>query len=371
MTETQKILDLCDDCGVCVKNCMFLGYYCDSPKELAKRFKRNPMENLEIPYSCSICGLCERVCPLDLYPGNMCLETRREIINPLENKILPSDFIYYHIAPKLDSFRVHQVLSTSSFFTFNKAAESKNGTVPKTVFFPGCSLPAYSPELVIKSYQYLREVIPGTGIVLNCCGKPCNDMGDTERFQRLFDETVKIFSNLGTEEVILSCINCHKIFREHSDIKIRSLYEVMTEKGFPKNVSGDGQVISIHDSCPARYHPEIRNAVRQIMSQLGFEIAEMQFKNELTRCCGAGGCAPSGNAVLADRHTRKRVGQAKGQLVSYCAHCRERFSTFSPSLHVLDYVFSKPNKRHLKEYHDSLTNWFNRLYLKKRLQFIR
>ncbi len=371
MTETQKILDLCDDCGVCVKNCMFLNYYCDSPKELAKRFKRNPMENTEIPYTCSLCGLCKRVCPLDLYPGDMCLETRRKIFNPLQDKTLPYDFIYYFIIPKLDSFRVHQVLSTSSFFTLSKGAELRNGTTPKTVFFPGCSLPAYSPELIIKSYQYLKEKIPGIGIVLNCCGKPSNDLGDTKRFQKIFNETLKIFSSLGTEEVIVSCINCHKMFRENSDIKLRSLYEVMAEKGFPKTVSGDGQVISIHDLCPARYRPEIRSAVRQIMSQLDFKIEEMQFKNELTRCCGAGGCASSGNTVLADRHTRKRVSQAKGQLVTYCAHCRERFSSYTPSLHVLDIIFRDSKMKNVKEYHDSLTNWFNRLYLKKRLQFMR
>lgn len=371
MIETQKILDLCNDCGACVKSCEFLSHYCESPKELAKRFKKNPLENIELLYSCSLCGLCKRVCKLNLSPGDMCLETRQRIFSPSHEDTLPDDFVYDFVVPKLTGIRVHQYLSTSSFFTLSRRSESGNGLTPKTVFFPGCSLPAYSPELVIKSYQYLREKMPGIGIVLNCCGKPSNDMGDRERFKTIFTDTINTFSRLGVDEVVVGCINCHKMFRENSDIKLRTLYEVMLEKGLPKTVSGNGQIISVHDSCPARYRPEIRDAVRAILSESGFKIEEMQFKDELTRCCGAGGCAPRGNTTLSDRHTRKRVSQSKGQLITYCAHCRERFSSYTPSLHVLDLIFRTSSTNHLKEYNDSWRNWFNRWYLKKRLQLTR
>lgn len=46
MSETKKILEVCNDCGACVRTCTFLSHYCDTPKELAKRFKRNPLENI-------------------------------------------------------------------------------------------------------------------------------------------------------------------------------------------------------------------------------------------------------------------------------------------------------------------------------------
>ena len=372
MIETQKILNLCDDCGACIKSCMFLSYYCDSPKDLAKRFMRNPMENIEIPYSCSLCGLCKQVCHLELYPGDMCLETRRKIFTSSGKEPLPDDFVYDFVVPKLYGFKIHQDLSTSSLFTLSRRPEPANGgTVPRSVFFPGCSLPAYSPSLVIKSYQYLRKTMPGIGIVLNCCGKPSRDLGDEERFRKMFDNTVKIFSDLGVEEVVVGCINCHKIFREHSDIKLRTLYDVMLQHGVPENVSGDGRIVSIHDSCPARDRPDILDSVREIMTQLGYTIGEMRYKKKITQCCGAGGCAPSGNKTLTDRHTRERVSQAKGQIVTYCAHCRERFSSYAPSLHILDYIFSDPDKKHIIENRDSWRNWLNRWYLMKRLQLIR
>ena len=370
MSETEKIVELCDDCGACVRTCTFLRHYCDSPKDLAKRFKRNPLENIEIPYSCSLCGLCQRICHLDLYPGDMCLETRQKIFQTEQKDVLPNDFVYDYMIPRLKGLRNHQIMSTSSVFTLRKAAKNKEDTL-KRIFFPGCSLPAYSPGLVLKTYLYLQQKMPGIGIVLNCCGKPSRDIGDEDRFREIFETTLSDFSQLGIEEVVVACINCHKMYTENSDIKLRNIYEIMAEMGLPEPVSGEGRKITIHDSCPARYRPEIRTAVRQIASQMNFKIGEMKFKNEVTQCCGAGGCSALGNTALADRHTKARASQAKSQIVSYCAHCRERFSTSGPSLHILDLIFSASYNKHAKEYHDSWRNWLNRWYLKKRFQFMK
>ncbi len=370
MSETEKLIELCDDCGACVRTCTFLRHYCDTPRELAKRFKRNPLENIEIPYSCSLCGLCQRICHLNLHPGDMCLETRQKIFKTQEKNALPNDFVYDYMIPRLKGLRNHQIMSTSSFFTLEKVAKNKAPGL-RRVFFPGCSLPAYSPGLVFKAYRYLQQKMPGIGIVLNCCGKPSRDLGDEDRFKKIFEGTLKGLSLHGVEEVVVACINCYKMYAENSDIKLRNICEIMAEKGLPSPVSAGGQEITIHDSCPARYRPEIRKAVRQIVSQMNFRVTEMKFKNETTQCCGAGGCSPLGNTALADRHTQARVGQAKSQIVSYCAHCRERFSTCGPSLHVLDLIFNRSFNKQTEEYHDSWRNWLNRWYLKKRFQLMK
>ena len=370
MSETKKIIEVCNDCGACVRTCTFLSHYCDTPKELAKRFKRNPLENIDIPYSCSLCGLCQRICPLDLYPGDMCLETREKIFQTQQRDALPNEFVYDYMIPRLKSLRNHQIISTSPFFTMSKIAKN-NKRASKSVFFPGCSLPAYSPRLVLKAYQYLQQKIPEIGIILNCCGKPSRDLGDKDRFQKIFERTLEEFSRLGIEEVVVACLNCHKMYRENSDVKLRTIYEIMAEMGLPESISRDEQEITIHDSCPARYRPEIRNAVRQIASQMNLRISEMKFKNEVTQCCGAGGCSSMGNTALADRHTKARIAKAKSQIVSYCAHCRERFSSYGPSLHILDLIFGTSYNKHIDEYHDSWRNWLNRWYLKKRFQIMK
>ena len=368
MSATEKILESCDNCGACVRSCMFLSHYCDSPRELAKRFMRNPMENIDIPFSCFLCGLCERVCHLKLSPGDMFLEIRQKYFRNEEGRLLPNDFVYDYVIPRLKGMRNTQAVSTSGLFTFGKKP-SDNGSSIRRVFFPGCSLPSYSPRLVMKTYEYLRQQMPGTGIVLNCCGKPSHDAGDNERFNRIFDKTIQQFKDLGVQEVVLACINCHKVFREHSGIKLKTVYEIFAENGLPEGHSSGTGLVSVHDSCPARYQPEIRQAVREVVSRMGYEIHEMKFRNEMTQCCGAGGCATVGNPSLAFRHTQAREAKAKGRLITYCAHCRERFSSFTPSLHLLDLVFGASQSGHLKEYNDSWLNWLDRWYLKKQLRF--
>ncbi len=369
MRETDRIAESCNDCGICVRTCMFLRHYCDSPKELAKRFLRNPFENIEIPYSCSLCGLCRRVCKQNLYPGNMFLEVREQIFGAQAGKSLPEDFVFDYMIPRLKGVRNHQIVSTSRFFTMGKAPRT-DSSPPKRVFFPGCSLPAYSPRVVISAYEYLARRSPGIGIVLNCCGKPSRDIGDKDRFRRIFEATLGTFKRLGVEEVVLACINCHMIFRENSDIKLRTIYEILVEEGLPDVSTTLPGPVSVHDSCPARYQPEIRNAVRTVITRIGYEIKEMRFRHETTQCCGAGACAPMGNTAVTDRHTRARVAQAKGHVITYCAHCRERFSSYAPSLHTLDLVFGPLRHGHLEHYHDGWQNWLHRWHLKNRLRFL-
>ncbi|MFQ5904210.1 MAG: hypothetical protein ACE5JO_11015, partial [Candidatus Binatia bacterium] len=82
-----------------------------------------------------------------------------------------------------------------------------------------------------------------------------------------------------------------------------------------------------------------------------------------------GGCAPYGNPALADARTRRLAAEAKHDIVSYCASCRERFSSYRGSLHVLDLVFGSPyDKARLKLPDDSLVQWWHRARLKHQLQ---
>ena len=361
MIETKKIIKLCEDCGACVQICSFLKYYCKSPKELANRFIKNPMENMEVLYSCSLCGLCHTVCKQDLNPGMMCMEARKELFTDEHKQFFPEYFVYDFMIPKMWSIRTHQFLSSSPFFTYHKGNSD-------TVFFPGCSLSAYSPHIVLKSYKYLQKEIPGTGIMLNCCGKPTLDTGDVQNFEKIFSATFKKLAKYNVKNIILTCINCQKVFEDNSDIKVYNIYEILDKKGLPQQINGKKEEITIHDSCPARHIPKLRTSVRNILKDMNFTVSEMKFANEKTMCCGGGGCSTLGNTALSFRHTQTRAKQANNMIVTYCAHCRERYSSYNKSFHILDIIFGSNDKKRLKEYNDSWHNWLNRWYLKKRLQ---
>ncbi len=73
-------------CMECVKACEYLKHYGSYPK----RYVRDIYNNISIVLgnrkanrqidSCTLCGLCETICPNDLSMGEVCLEARRDMV---------------------------------------------------------------------------------------------------------------------------------------------------------------------------------------------------------------------------------------------------------------------------------------------------
>ena len=85
------------------------------------------------------------------------------------------------------TMRFHQRLAFSSLFCRVVGADGTVGAKrgrAKRVFFPGCSLSAYSPGHVLAAWQYLRERMEGVGALLKCCGKPLKLMTITGELDR-------------------------------------------------------------------------------------------------------------------------------------------------------------------------------------------
>ena len=160
MSELDKILENCNGCKLCVDECDFLQRYCSSPKELAEVFKAGKHKsNPEIPYSCNICSLCEVRCPKGLNIGKMCFEARHQLVQE-------------GLAPLEQHQPLARALDWNESDAFKAALPATSASETKRVFFPGCALSSYSPDLVLKTFDYLQQKLPGTGILLGCCGAP-------------------------------------------------------------------------------------------------------------------------------------------------------------------------------------------------------
>ncbi|MCI5127525.1 MAG: (Fe-S)-binding protein, partial [Candidatus Electrothrix sp. AUS3] len=69
----------CIECGLCCKQCTFLQQY-GTPKHIADRFDPTSSKDLNMPFECSLCGLCRAICPAKINPAAMVLEMRREAV---------------------------------------------------------------------------------------------------------------------------------------------------------------------------------------------------------------------------------------------------------------------------------------------------
>jgi len=103
------------------------------------------------------------------------------------------------------------------------------------------------------------------------------------------------------------------------------------------------KTFSVHDSCKARWERGIQDSVRALVKEIGYEIEEMEYSREKTRCCGMGGMMPYADIELSSKITKLRIGEAPHDMLTYCLGCREAFAAYKkPAVSILDLIFN-PN----------------------------
>lgn len=363
--KTLKLIeeeeDKCIGCNLCMEGCPMLARFCSSPKLLLKDLLDKKTFDYKLPYSCMLCGYCSRVCPTKVDLKSLFLELKREAVTQTNGK-LPKD-----LSGSVVDF--HQRFSFSKIFTSNI-----NNLGSDTIFFPGCALMSYSPEIVQKTYSYLREKIPGIGIYNKCCGNPTASMGKDEKFKGYYSILEKEFKNKNIKKVITGCQNCFMtIGRNSKNIAVVSLWEVLASLGIPNERVNIGKDIdhsfTIHDPCPTRNINIIHKSIRDIASQLGLTIEEGKYSKSKTLCCGSGAMVSVTQGHIAQGH-KKRVANeiSTGHIVTYCQECVESIRHGGKkTYHILDLIFPvQPINRpddllSLKQENQStLKRWVNR-----------
>ncbi|WP_050607056.1 (Fe-S)-binding protein [Clostridium niameyense] len=360
--KMEYIINNCIECNLCVKNCEMLKYFKGNPKRIFTSILEEGKVNPILPYSCTLCKKCTEVCPKNLKTEEVFMDMRCDIArenngqSPLKGH---------------NAIHIHQKWGFSKLFT--KYVKNQDITKVKRIFFPGCNVAAYSPELVIKTYEHLKNNLDGTAILLECCGKPTESLGEKEKFNKLFSKVENDIKGTGAIEVITACQNCYTTMKKYSsNLKVRSLWEVLREIGLPKEAIGIGNdsdvVFSIHDSCPTRYEKEIQESVRWIVDELGYKIEEKDEIMDKTNCCGTGGMIHVVNSEISNKFIRKATSAIKGDyIITYCAGCRESMIKGGvKSLHILELIFGEKimDKNKATNINSSLKSWGNRFKLK-------
>ena len=326
-------------CLECVKACEYLKHYGSYPK----RYVRDIYNNLSIVMgnrkanrmidSCTLCGLCDTLCPNDLSMGEVCLEARCDMVESGHMPASHHDFALRDMA--------HSRSEAAAF-----ARPQPGFTKCAVVFFPGCQLAASSPWHVERVYAHLASRMPGgVGLMVDCCGAPPLWSGRAALHEEVKASLLETWRSLGEPEVISACSTCLKMFADFlPEMKARSLWTVIAEIGWPEGprprIAGP---LAIHDPCTGRRAVEVQRAVRSLASGLGADVRELGGA-ELTTCCGFGGLASFVNPEVAGRIVDRRIGESDADYLTYCAMCRDNFARHDKrSVHLLDLVFGSPD----------------------------
>jgi Fe-S oxidoreductase len=339
----------CTSCGECVRPCAFLQAE-GMPAAIARRGDSD--SNLLVAYSCSLCGLCDAVCPERLSPSDMFRAMRQEAVKRRTIDLKP-------YSPWL----TYEKLGGSLLFHRDIIPEGCS-----TVFFPGCSFPGTRPDGVVKLLQKLRTIDPTIGLVLDCCGKISQDLGLTERFEAIFNKLSGRLKTKGITRIITSCPGCSKTLREHGEeFETTSIYEILAEAETVVVLRPDAPVVTVHDPCPARFDDAQQQAVRQMAHSCGYRVEEMPGHGRTTRCCGQGGMVEGCVPGSITREAGQIAAEADGRtVISSCAACIDTLGTRTAALHLVDLIGSRGNMPVPASPPSSAQRWMNRLFLRVR-----
>jgi Fe-S oxidoreductase len=325
-------------CMECVKACEYLKHYGTYPK----RYVRDIYNNVSIVMglrkanrmidSCTLCGLCDALCPNDLAMGEVCLEARRDMVDSGHMPASHHDFALRDMA--------HSRSEAAAF------ARRQPGRAECAVaFFPGCQLSASSPWHVERVYAHLAAKIPGgVGLMVDCCGAPALWSGRRALHDEVAAGLRETWRSLGEPQIITACSTCLKTLGEFlPEMKARSLWTLIDEIGWPDGprprLAGP---LAIHDPCAGRRAIDAQRAVRRLAAGLGVELRELGGA-ELTTCCGFGGLASFANPEVTDKIVDRRIAESGDDYLTYCAMCRDNFARHGKrSIHLLDLVFPSP-----------------------------
>ena len=342
----------CIDCKACMKGCLMMGEFTDSPKTLLETIQNSPAN---VAFSCAACGYCEHVCPKDISIGEYFVERKKELA--------PSEL--HNFGYKAVLF--HQVLSFSKPLTTIKKFSTTDYS--HMAFMPGCALGSYSPKLVGSIINHLQKVSPGMGVLMQCCGKPTRVLGDMPRFERFYSALERDIARLGATTIVTACENCYMSLKTLSPhVKTISLYEWLDQMGIPECSFEHATPVALHDPCPTRLEPALHASVRSLLNKMKLPFKEFKYNRDKTQCCGSGGMLDLTNPKLAREQMVSRAHQTEcDTIVSYCQECARSMSRGGKSgVHILDLLFTPTVAQSFKQpLHSTLTSWMNRYETKR------
>ncbi|MBM9606279.1 heterodisulfide reductase-related iron-sulfur binding cluster [Desulfopila inferna] len=359
MQAIQKIAKECVSCELCRKECAFLREN-GSPGEISTNFLAGPAAEFTMVFHCNLCGLCQAVCPKKLDCSAAFLLMRETVQSTSGSRHNGDSVLQGH-----RTICRYEALGTSSLLSLHLLPDSCD-----TIFFPGCTLTATRSSVTRATYEHLRTITPTMGIVLDCCTKPSHDLGLNERFHTSFTTLINKLQDRGIKKIVTACPSCYITFKNHApQFDTLTVYQVLAESPPPLH-NHCALKISIHDTCTARFSPEIHDSIRILASYAGADIVEMPHSRSRAICCGEGAGAAGIAPEITAGWSSIREQEARGcRVVTYCAGCSTSLAGKVAGSHILDLLFAPEQTLHHKEKTAKPPfTYINRFLLKKQLQ---
>ncbi len=286
---------------------------------------------------CCFCGHCTAACARHIgAPEHMRawreLFMRANLMPPQDSKLVMVDN-EWHI---FSAYRAIYGIGYEDMITLDAAAEYGHGWVD-TLFFPGCSLVSYAPQVVRAAGQWLTDAGISWALSDACCGSPLMSAGMFQRARDLRLSLIERMQKAGITRMVTICPGCADEFRPDmpANITLVPLPELLLDCAHQRVEAGKDagfaplplDSITFFDSCHDREDMRNANALRQLFAEFAPDIkqVEMDHAKRGTLCCGAGGAVASYDPTITDERVWRVIGEAKATgaqtLITMCPTC--------------------------------------------------
>jgi fumarate reductase (CoM/CoB) subunit B len=358
----------CTSCGICKESHQAAHYIPFMFGEIAARIldidaalpveqeRIIPDELLYLIRGCALCDECTVFCPADISASDFMRNARAFLDDAQPSRIDGYQALRTDRAGHLfDMIR----LARGIVFDDILADDDASSLTARTVFFPGCSLSAYAPELTTQVADYLVEEASSGGLTLACCGNPLRDMGALGAYQAYAADLGHRLQMHGVKRLIIACPNCFDALSDlkeagmlAADLQLTPLPEFLVIHGFSVDAAAcrsRGIVsASIHDACHDRFSQRFARAIRFLVSGV-LQLREMEHTGCRTICCGAGGLVSSFDwqrcVQRAERRQEEFLATGADALLTGCVSCSSslrRADGALPVYHYLELLFDSP-----------------------------
>lgn len=286
---------------------------------------------------CCFCGFCTAACEHHVLAADRMRDWRELFMRA--NLMPPDDSKLVMVDNEWNIFSAYRAIygiSYPEFTSLAAAAEAGPGLVD-TLFFPGCSLVSYAPEVMRATGQWLEGAGVRFALSDGCCGSPLMSAGLFDRAKALREGFIAQMQAAGITRLVTVCPGCGEEFADAlpDGIEIVPLPELMLQLAAEKRASGQAtgfaplarESLTFFDSCHDRFDVDHANAIRALMRAYVPEAIqrEIDHRKRGTLCCGAGGAVASYDPDITDRRVWRVIGEARATgaetLVTMCPTC--------------------------------------------------
>lgn len=207
-----------------------------------------------------------------------------------------------------------------------------------TLFFPGCSLASYAPELTREVFAWLQERGMAVALSVDCCGSPLRSGGFADRCEAHKAALVGRAREAGIKRVAFVCPGCRDEWEATAGaeaFELVALPELLAAAGArprPEKVAAlagcDDPVLAMLDSCHDR-DGRFGGPLRRIFAD--GRTVELAHHGKSALCCGAAGAVSLVDQPLCDARVHRVLDEEPRQagadlVVTNCPTCAYTFA---------------------------------------------